>query len=618
MILSRSLNIKALILAFLAALSIGFWGYTFGTDANLDQILPFVHKINNPALYPNDPYVDTLSTFPSFYPHIIAWMARIFPLAPLHFVLYAALKYLLLLIVFNLAQSFFSNKMTSYLACFLFAFSPLNNIFSLLGDDPLFKTALFQTPLAGVLALAAIYFFLRRRYVASFLIVGSIYYIQGLTANFLLVMFGFASWPAISEKDRKAGERLSLGLGWAAFFLLWLPWLVMYFNRPGPAPASSTQLFVSMLKAWYPGHYFPSLWGGAKWTNLAAFIGLFSIFFHKGFPHSKASTEIKLFLVAMATMWCVAFVVGELVPVPSLILLQFFRSDVFFVSLGLIFAADYIRRLIETQALREVCWGALLVFVLVEFSGPRHHGAVMILLVLWLFLNQTVYRFGLLACLALCLYNSMVHPVAFKKVALASGLLTTLFVAKGRHHMPSWFSSNLAVFLAAFVNLLPYHSLLQYRIQYKQFDNKSEIKRDWEDLGRWVKEHTPVESLFLSPPYMNGFRVYSQRSPYVEWIDAAAMHWARGYENGWVERMAQLGFWGETLGSLRYASVWHENPSLEAVGALEAYERINEDQLLKFSNRHGVDYVVTEHEKSLHFPAIYQNKSFSLYRIAPY
>jgi len=57
-------------------------------------------------------------------------------------------------------------------------------------------------------------------------------------------------------------------------------------------------------------------------------------------------------------MWIAAYIFADIFPVRSIILLQFLRSDASFIIFGIIFAADYIRTLFESNYLKDLRWAA--------------------------------------------------------------------------------------------------------------------------------------------------------------------------------------------------------------------------------------------------------------------
>lgn len=602
---------------FLTILSIFIYGYTFGTSTNLDQVLPFIQKIQNPTLYPQDPYIKTLSFFPSIYPYFISYLGRFFSLPLVHVCLYIALKYIMLLVVFNLAQYIFPQRRTGWLACFLFAFSPLTNTHTILGEDPLMKTMLYHTSFVGPFMLLALLLFMKRKYVLSFCLVGLMYYFNGLIANFLLVMFALAS-----ARDIKPVIR-----GWVVFILIWAPWLVWYLSVSKLSGNFSTSFLVT-LQSWYPGHYFPSQWELPKWKDLIIVVTFFSTFFYQGLKRARSASQIEVFLSSIAIMWFMAFVAAELIPNPRLVLLQFFRSDVFFISLGLIFAADCIREMLDTKSLPHMALGGLVLLVLIEVGKPYLVLPVLIVYLFSLSPHRFIYKVSLIIFLILlvCFASVARSTFSMQKILLATLFLSFLLVAKpGERPLTSVRASIVSVIII-FLMMVSYIPVFVYRIKTHDFAYQERSRHDWEQLQYWVKDNTPLASVFIVPPYRDGFRVFSQRSPVVEWVDGSAMHWSPGFEKEWLRRIRDLGFEEyRVIPSLRFAEsqmtihlgekrvLITSHPF--AIQAAITYSSLDEAKLIKLAQKYGAGYVVREDDKLQAFPLIYQNRTFRLYRI---
>jgi len=613
--LAKDNMVKYVGIFFLTILSLFIFGYTYGTDTNLDQVIPFAHKISNPDLYIQDPYVATLLSFPSFYPDLIAQLSKFFPLPFIHIFLYILVKYMVLLVGFNLAQHIFSRKETSWLACFLLAASPLVNKYTLLGEDPLIKPIFYQTTLVGPFALLALLLFMKKRYVASFSIAALIYYFNGLIANFVLVMFAFASVRQVKPVLR----------GWIMFILMWLPWFIWYLGITKSGHSFSPSFLVD-LRTWYPGHYFPSEWDLPKWENAVIFLVFFSMFFYHGLKYARSAKQIEIFISAIATMWLVAFISGELIYIPRVALLQFFRTDVFLIVFGLIFAAEYIRKMLETRSLHYTALSGLILIILIEVKEPRFALPVLIVYTLSLLPYRFIYKACIAGFLVLCFTLMFKYSFFMEKIILVMLLLGILLIV-GSEDKPIA-SMRIRVVHIAIVSLIivSYIPAVMYRIETKDFARKTQARQDWEKLQRWVKDNTPAESIFIVPPYRDGFRVFSQRSPVVEWVDGSAIHWAPGSEKEWLRRLRDLGYKEySAITCLRFAeaesTVSTEYgkkkviPHPRAMYAAYIYSSMNEARLTELARKYGAGYVVREDDALKAFPLVYRNRTFLLYRI---
>ena len=508
-----------------AALSLLIYGWSYSTNPNTAQIIPFIKKLANPALYPGDFYSASLSAFPSLYPRLMAGLARFFPLEPLHFALYLCVKVWFMWLVYKLAMELFGREDAAAMGCFLTAASPLSNLLALMGEDPLLKTALFQTSFAAPFALLSLIWFLRRKYIPAFILLWVVYFINGLSANFLAALY-FAVF--IGSKPNRAAM-LKAGGVFAALMLVWAVWYMRLSNPFGGAGPE----FAGLLKLWYPGHYFPSGWSAEKWRSIAIFLPLLAWFYFDGLKYTALRAEIKAFLIAFAALWLGAAFFAEAVPVRQIIVMQLFRSDSFFAAIGLLFAA------------RALC----------ALAGEGARGTALA---------------GLLLCAFLELTPPLCSPYVFAvffadrlapRAAKIAAALLALFAVSGLFMSPqSWGKSIVVLLLAMWyladaglkfvlgrrryalicaLALLPFLPGMAQRIS-GGFEYLDAEDNAWLDAQSWARRHTPESAVFLTPPDRYGFRVFSERAPVVEWLDGAAMHWAPGAEKIWFGRISAV------------------------------------------------------------------------------
>ncbi|MFA5144247.1 MAG: hypothetical protein WC522_08835 [Candidatus Omnitrophota bacterium] len=373
--------IVSAIASILVVLSIFIYGYEYGTSANHMQILPFIEKIRNPALFPNDYFVNTLNRFPSIYPYVMAFLSKWIGLEALHLILYLIFKFALLIFAYSLARFLFRSRRTGIIAMFLFAFSPLINAYGLLGHDPLMKASFYQTSAVAPFAVAAILMFLRKKYTVTYIILACIYYVNALIGNFLLVLFLFASAYEYSCKKNTAGLK-NIIYPLFLFVVLIIPGAAWIARLNITNPVHASENFSLYLKLWFTGHYFPSFFTAHQWYYFAVICIFFVIFFRRGFGYCREKNIIRIFLFVLVDMWLLAAVFGEVLPIRGLILLQFLRSDVLFIVLGITFAADYIRSMLDSKSARGIAIGGLIVLALIEFSKPPYIEFILIALIL--------------------------------------------------------------------------------------------------------------------------------------------------------------------------------------------------------------------------------------------
>ncbi len=123
-------------------------------------------------------------------------------------------------------------------------------------------------------------------------------------------------------------------------------------------------------------------------------------------------------------------------------------------------------------------------------------------------------------------------------------------------------------------------------------------KRDpWADIQIFAKEHSQKDDLFIVPPYMNDFGIYSERATLGDWAEGAnILYMDNAFAKEWLARMNDLG-WKTFLGSR------------------SGYNDLSTEQILTTAQKYGAGYIVTEKPKRFDIPRIYENDQFILYTV---
>jgi len=59
---------------------------------------------------------------------------------------------------------------------------------------------------------------------------------------------------------------------------------------------------------------------------------------------------------------------------------------------------------------------------------------------------------------------------------------------------------------------------------YQRVTPPYEKRGDWIGVQLWAKENTPIDAMFITPPYLQGFRIYSERGAVAEWKDGTQQY----------------------------------------------------------------------------------------------
>ena len=597
---SRLMDAQAALAAFFsAALSVLIYGWSYSSDPNTAQIIPFIKKLMNPALYPGDFYINSQGAFPCVYPWLMAKLAGIFPLAGLHFALYLVLKLVFMRLIYELALELFERRSVALTACFLTAASPLANIFTLLGEDPLLKAAMFQTSVAGPLALLGILLLLRGRNFAAALTLWMMFFINGLLANFTAALY-FALFIACRERRRAL---LKAGLFFIALMVPWALWYTGHKNPYGPASPD----FVRLLRLWYPGHYFPLSWGADKWRGIVIFMPLFGYFYYKGLASCRRRMEAKNFLWTFGILWTAGFIFAEILPVRQLIVLQLLRSDALFIGIGMIFAAAFAVRLAEEGG-RGTALAGLLFCALFELSGPYNSPYVLYSLYIaaLFFADRLMPKITPILAAVVALYALAMgfkFPIQWAQAG-AVLFFAVCYLLNRDFNIP--LPRRLAA--ACVIAVLPFAPLpLEHLRNGLEFNDPA--IHGWLEIQNWAKANSAAGTVFLTPPEQFGFRVFSERSPVVEWLDAAAMHWAPGAETLWINRLKDI------------AAAHDAKPGQMPAFMLNdiGYSELDAKGYRALCQKYGASYFIvrTEHELAPLQP-VFKNDVFAVYRAVKY
>ncbi|MDD4005063.1 MAG: hypothetical protein PHW69_07670 [Elusimicrobiaceae bacterium] len=591
-------------LASLLALLVN--GYAYELSPNVQQTVPFIARFMDGALFPVDRYAQTAGFFPSLFPRLMALAGKFVPLYPLHFTLFLAFKALLFYVTAELGLFFFGTRAAAAAGVLLTAVCPLTNYLTFLGEDPLMKNSFFPTSAAAPFIMLCVLLLLRGRTVRAFALAAAAYYINGLPVNYLLAAFACATAAASSRKQYFRG--------WAVFALLVAPWLWWYFTLAVHNPyGGASPDFDGLLRYWYSGHYFMSAWPARRIAQAIVYAAFGGLFIRSAVAAGRPGAGF-LKALSVSFLLCVAgaFVFGDLIPVRFIITLQLYRADSLFDAMILILAGGYAARLfrrdggwLKTALLANVfsthlysglAWLAFGVFAAYELSGARQTPREKLFVKLGNICAGAGVAAGFYAAAGSA--ANPLHCAVFATVCaliLLDGYRPVL--AQGLNA-----ARKKAVFVAC-AALLPLAPLMIGTVCLRGRTNKD---NDWIAAQKWAGQNTSVTARFLTPPGENGFRVFSSRSPVIEWLDAAAMHWTPGFEKQWYEKITAL---GALLGS--------PGARVTAPVRAEYMQPVTAQSILRAAAVTRAEYIVTLSEiHGFPMPPVYSNKTFAVYRTA--
>jgi hypothetical protein len=321
-----------LFLLFITALSIWVQGYqSEGSDHAIHVV--FVQHYNQPELYPNDQFVTTLSHYYSFFWYAVAYIVRVIPRDVLFLALFVIARFLLFHALFLLALELFQNKWVGFLAC-LFVIATHLVVW---GGSYIIELSLDHSGVVRPLLLYALYFFLRRKWWPSTILLGVSFNLHPMVSVYAGVMMFAAFW--LLRRD----EREGLLLPTLVCVVLCLPmalWLITSVKEP----IANRALYVSLMRYRLWHHLSPFSWSAKLWAvyGMLFLAWLWSLVYA---PRREVHRLVLGFWAGIGILCAIGTVGSELWPQPTVLRFHLFRSLIFAALLAFCYMANLVVRL---------------------------------------------------------------------------------------------------------------------------------------------------------------------------------------------------------------------------------------------------------------------------------
>lgn len=562
-------------------------GYKDIYGANHALQLVLVQKFNNPALYPNDIFVEeTAFAYASALWYLVAWLSRFVDLHVLLGGIYILSRVLLLVGAGWLARSWFGESRVAMLAGMAFiAAAPA----PLIGAGHPIKDYAEQTTLAVGLVLMGFAAFLNRRPFLTAVLMGLAISMNLMYAFFGLVYLG-ASW-VLAPEYRKAWRQ------WLAasplLILAGLPgiWLTL---RSGTQPLNDLRPVWQVAELQFPHHFFPLLWHPLL---QALTLGLMGLSWWLARSTASAVPENRVHLQIWAVVGFGWYVLTWLTPYVlhsfTLLRLHPIRGhDLWLLTAGVFFAGAAAAWIANRPA--QSVGQAVVQF------------AVLTIALMW---NRIPFlKLSGAAQLALLIAISGL---------LGAGLWRLWSVLRERGR-PSPNLAGLALLVA--VGLLFGRSLSWHYKRVTQTGNWLGIpKPTCLPLAEWAKGATSPEDVFLIPvapeEEWQQFRYIAQRNVFVQWKDGTSWPYAPWYAEDWLQRMRLLGLMEVArLDEANYRL--GEWTHVRDTYADELYRHVNEERVLQIAQQFRIDYWITHKDTPTRLPVVYQSGEWKVVRVS--
>lgn len=581
-----------IVVAIIAFAVLSLIGSPFVYDeGNSGRYLLKVLKAADPALFPNDPVVDSLQRFDSTFYDLLAWLFQITSASPemvepvMHG-LYVASKFLLFFLLYKVATTIVSDIWYFLLVALWATFTVSIPI----GGIGIFEPAMRHSEVAFLLCLIALFCLFAKKFYGLFWlsIAGALLVHSIMTLHFVLVIApAYFFWHWHNAQRRKPHV---IGIG---VFGLVLVLYVLFMAPPAMSPNEGA-LFLS--RKGEMQHISPFSQPLTGWITLlvVASIGLLIWWFFDR-PDSQ-NQQMSLIIV-----W--GFVVG-------------FGFSIVAVSVTSV-------RLAQFQPMRIFLWVWLLTnwLWLLQAYKQLRTGSVLGILMFGgtiLFLLQSLYAFLMVTAVGIyvVLYVYEIHiksikhilPEVWARYSLIgmTGLVGLGWLVGQWFGLSSYFLRNLFPLpILLILTLLVYRFWSTSRQQgylwivlfvivfigaSTYWQGKHISNADWQAVQLWSREHTHEDERFLTVPDIgNNFRTGAFRTTVSEPMSALA----------WVDPITEtnLGVFISRVNEAQNNGKW------------------NLVELMKLANEANANYIVVPHATPHHLSPVFQTDSILIFAV---
>ncbi len=170
------------------------------------------------------------------------------------------------------------------------------------------------------------------------------------------------------------------------------------------------------------------------------------------------------------------------------------------------------------------------------------------------------------------------------------------------------------IVLAALLINFPIHAFINWPpIDKIKFQIYPENNQDL-DLQNWMKANSDINDLFIVPTYLNevflyNYRVFSERAILFSNIELGQVSLSYGFEKSLTERADDLtkGRFSEALKTNRYGEIFK--------ALFEGFDSLNEEDIIQIANKYKANYLVVEKYKSYNLNLVFENEKYKVYEI---
>lgn len=589
-------------------------GYSIDANHPIEQI-PIILRTVDESYLTNDFFVNTYTGFGPrfFYAQLMAFLSRFIPLYSVYFMLTILTNSLVALISGLVARNIFGG---SNLAGILAAGLVMSaTTFSLGSGTDIYATSLNPARLVMPILLLSLWAAFNRRPLICGILAGIASLIHptfGLeTGALALAMLATVYLLVGRNTPSSESKKATLAKILAAFFILFLFAAVSAVPYLSQEQIEADQFIYLVAYLRHPHHDIPSTFAPQDFLNALFFLIATGIAWYcwqkksETPRHLAIAVPVLIFIVAILCIGGYLFV--EIMPSRLWTIARTFRLPFLVKWLGLILVAGALAVLI--QGLDEKKNRFDVPLILISFLTPVTMGITHALKMIRDHVEQYIPHWSLLisfllTALLVAVYLLFVSPPGGRRILLFSILVfmafcLAIFTNKG-------ISRLIVISIAAILSvLLLTDGILPTRWEayvdrFRPVITPADLASDEIDIASYVRDQTPENAIFLTPPVFGKFRFMAERAIVVDFVvfpyqDQAMLEWQQRLFDSYGK---------PNTGGWTAAAELDDN-----------YRRIDDQKTWDLRSKYDVSYAVLYQETKTSLPILYENPTYKLVKI---
>ncbi len=591
----KKLKKSQVILCIIFIFSLLIRGYKFGSGNHAYQI-PLIKSFANDLLYSGN---DLFFKFPlenSLYYRMVGYIVKYINIETFMLITYIISSFIFILMIYKIAKLIFKSENIGLIAA-LISITPIQSM----GTEFTFRNIAYHITIVIPLLLISIFFLLKDKHILSLVVLGVSFNIYALASIYLIGLYGLYYLMNIKYVRKK-----QIVIGIILLIIIISP-LFLSYGKGNLFLLSAEHYYVDSIKQIDKSHSFPSNWSQAHYLTGFSIIALIIstlLYLFKNGVIKKDNTHKKILflLLGIPIYLIIGIIFTEIYPIEIVIALQLFRSTIFLALFAIIYLSVVIADMVKKE---NTLYAILIIFSFIFFDYLLFIIASFVILLKTLKISKDKKYLDYLVLLMLTLFSiakiigtgNAIIAILLIHIGTAILLTTLVYITIKLIKKEKLRVIIILILVISVIAIFIEKDITNIKeFTSKQFQIKKSLN-EWEKTQTWAKENTKIDANFLTPIYRNGFRVYSERSVYLENDLGFMAYFSKDFLTAWLERLNSI----------------NKTNNIKNENLRQIYNSLEENKIRNLSKENKINFVVFEKPKELDLPKVYENKGFIIY-----